>query len=323
MLSPFLRLALLLSATLAAPALAQPISPDQLRRHIDILAHDALEGRFPGSVGEQMTTKYISNEMKAIGLEPGGNKGTWFHEVKLPVPGKPASRFPSNNVIGRLRGSGKTGESVVFLAHWDHVGICGHPSAKDRICNGAIDNASGVASMLEIARVLAKGPRPVRDILFIATTGEEMGLLGAAAYAAKPTVPLDSIVAALNLDTVAIAPRGRPVSVIGRGKVAALDALVEETVLEQGRSMDRDRDVDAFAQRQDGFAFVRKGVPAIDIGGAFSSMKDVRAYMEGPYHQPGDNPGPHIELGGAAEDADLHVLLARKLADPARYQRPR
>jgi Zn-dependent M28 family amino/carboxypeptidase len=259
--------------------------------------------------------------MKTIGLEPAGTKGTWLHEVKLPVPGKPASRFPSNNLIGRLRGSGKTGESVVFLAHWDHVGICGAPGAKDRICNGAVDNASGVAAMLEIARALAKGPKPVRDILFIATTGEEMGLLGASGWAAKPTVPLASIVAALNLDTVAISPKGRPVAVIGHGKVPALDALIVETALELGRVMDTDKDADEFAMRQDGYALARKGVPALMVGGSFSNMKDLEGFMSSAYHQPSDNPGPDVELGGATEDANLMVALARKLADPARYRR--
>jgi Zn-dependent M28 family amino/carboxypeptidase len=311
----------LLLVLAAGPAPAQEISAEQIGRHIEILAHDALGGRRPGTAGEQMTTQYISEQMQAMGLEPGGRDGGWFHEVKLPVPGAETRRFSSNNVIGRLRGSGKTGESLLFLAHWDHLGLCGHPSLKDRICNGAVDNASGVAAMLEIARALAKGPRPVRDILFMATTGEEMGLLGASAFAARPTVPLASIVAALNLDTVAISPKGRPVAVIGHGKVPAIDALIAETARELGRTMDTDNDADDFEMRQDGYALARKGVPALMVGGSFSNMKDLKAFMSGAYHQPSDNPGPGVELGGATEDAVLMVALARKLADPARYTR--
>ena len=101
-----------------------------------------------------------------------------------------------------------TGESLLYLAHWDHLGLCA-PEEPDRICNGAVDNASGIAALLEIARGLAAGPRPKRDILFLATTAEELGLLGAEYFAARPAVPLASIVAAINMDTLAIAPGGR------------------------------------------------------------------------------------------------------------------
>ena len=94
----------------------------------------------------------------------------------------------------------------MLLAHWDHLGFCRPEGAPDRICNGAVDNASGVAMMIEVAGQLAAGPRPARDILFLATTAEEEGLVGAGYFAAHPTVPLDSIVAAINMDTVAIRP---------------------------------------------------------------------------------------------------------------------
>src|SRR3546814_299354 len=80
--------------------------------------------------------------------------------------------YTSHNVIGRLSGSGETGESVLYLGHWDHLGICRPESAKDRICNGAVDNASGIAMLIEIARAVADGPRPVRDLLFMGTTAE-------------------------------------------------------------------------------------------------------------------------------------------------------
>src|SRR3546814_20139602 len=79
--------------------------------------------------------------------------------------------YTSHNVIGRLSGSGETGESVLYLGHWDHLGICRPESAKDRICNGAVDNASGIAMLIEIARAVADGPRPVRDLLFMGKIG--------------------------------------------------------------------------------------------------------------------------------------------------------
>jgi hypothetical protein len=228
--------------------------------------------------------------------------------------------IPTHNVVGRLRGSGGTGENLLYLAHWDHLGICA-PEERDRICNGAVDNASGVAALLEIAHALARGPRPKRDILFLATTSEEMGLLGAEYFAVRPVVPLPSIVAAINMDTLAIAPRGSAVAVMGRGR-PGLDALIDRSVAEAGRSLDRDREAEAYVERQDGWALARAGVPAIVIGGTFSDMKRLGAFLAGPYHSPADNPGPGLVLDGAAEDADLMVALGRKLADPGQYPHP-
>ncbi|HYD38147.1 MAG TPA: M28 family peptidase, partial [Allosphingosinicella sp.] len=129
--------------------------------------------------------------------------GSSFRAVTLPLRVSmdvqtDVRRFTSNNVVGRLRGTGATGESVLFLAHWDHLGLCRPEGEADRICNGAVDNASGIATMIEVAGRLAQGPRPVRDILFLATTAEELGLIGAEEFAARPVVPLSSIVAALN-----------------------------------------------------------------------------------------------------------------------------
>jgi hypothetical protein len=237
-------------------------------------------------------------------------------EVKTEV-----RRIVSRNVVGRLAGTGATGEAVLFLGHWDHLGLCRAEGAADRICNGAVDNASGIAVLLEIARALAAGPPPKRDILFLATTAEELGLFGAERFAAAPPVPLDRIVAAINLDTVAIAPRGRPVAVIGRG-LAPLDRLIAETAAGQGRALDGDGEADSFIDRQDGWALTRAGVPAAMVGGSFSDMADLNAFLGGRYHGPDDEAGPGLELGGAAEDADLLIALARKLADPALYQRP-
>jgi len=227
-------------------------------------------------------------------------------------------RTTSNNVVGRLPGTGSSGEAVMFLGHWDHLGICRDESAADRICNGAVDNASGIAALIEIARGLAAAPRRSRDILFLATTAEEKGLLGAEAFAARPTVKLPAIVAAINLDTIAIAPKGAPVAVMGRG-VPALDRLIDETVGEFGRTLDPDRDADALVKRQDGWALARSGVPTLMVGGSFSDMALLGAFLQGNYHEPGDNPGPGLVLDGAAEDSDLLVALGLKLADPERY----
>ncbi|HYW16474.1 MAG TPA: M20/M25/M40 family metallo-hydrolase [Allosphingosinicella sp.] len=223
----------------------------------------------------------------------------------------------TRNVLGRIRGSGGGGESLLFLSHWDHLGLC-DKEGPDRICNGAVDNASGIAALLEIARALGRGQRPKRDILFLATTAEEMGLLGAEYFASRPTVSLRSIVAAINMDTLAITPKGESVAVMGRGR-ADLDTLIDRTITEAGRIADRDDEAAAFVQRQDGWAFTRAGVPSIMVGGSFADMKKLGAFLGGAYHSVADNPGPDLMLDGAAEDADLMIALGRKLADPALY----
>ena len=230
-------------------------------------------------------------------------------------------RFTTSNVVGRLRGSGATGQNLMFLAHWDHFGFCRPEGAPDRICNGAVDNASGVAMMIEVAGGLAAGPRPPRDILFLATTSEEEGLIGAGWFAAHPTVPLGSIVAAINMDTVAIQPAGSPVAVMGRG-VPPLDAAIDATVAAMGRRLDNDDEAAELVRRQDGWALARAGVPAIMVGGSFSDMARLNAFLAGRYHNPDDQADGQLVLDGAAEDANLTVALGRRLADPALYRSP-
>jgi hypothetical protein len=228
-------------------------------------------------------------------------------------------RYTSHNVIGRLKGGGNTGESVLYLGHWDHLGLCRPEGAEDRICNGAVDNASGIAMLIEVARAIPEGPRPVRDILFMGTTAEEMGLLGAEYFGAHPTVPLDSLVAAINMDTVAITEAGEPVAIIGRG-LTPLDPVVDETTRELGREIDADEEANALVQRQDGWALTRAGVPTVMVGGSFSDMDALEAFLSGPYHKPGDDLEHPLVLDGAAEDTELLIALGRKLADPEQYR---
>jgi hypothetical protein len=232
------------------------------------------------------------------------------------------NRIETNNVIGRLRGSGTTGETIMLLAHWDHLGLCRPEGAPDRICNGAVDNASGIAALIESAGQLGRGERPVRDVLFMATTAEEVGLVGAGYFADHPTVPLNSILAAINMDTIAIAPAGTPVAIMP-SNVPALNALVAATVTAAGRTLDPDDEAASLVQRQDGWALARHGVPALMVGGSFSNMTLLGQFLEhGRYHSPDDQADEELELDGAAEDTNLTVRIVRALADPTRYQRP-
>lgn len=222
--------------------------------------------------------------------------------------------FDSHNIIAKLAGAHPDGKAVLFMGHWDHLGICKPGSTTDRICNGAVDNASGIAVLIEVAKKLAAGTRPDRDIYFMATTAEERGLLGATYFAAHPLIPLKDITVALNIDTIAISQRGTPVATIGRGR-PAYDAMVRKIANQLGRKIDADGEADAFVRRQDGWALGKEGVVSLMVGGSFSDMPLLEKFMQSNYHQPGDEYSAAIPLGGAAEDADLHVALGRAFAN--------
>ena len=251
--------------------------------------------------------------------------GSSFRSVALPVSvdievRSQVRRFTSNNVVGRIRGSGANGESLLLLGHWDHLGICRPEGAADRICNGAVDNASGIAALIEAAARLRAGERPKRDVLILATTAEEMGLLGAEAFARSPPVPARSIVAGINVDTLAVAPAGTPVAVIGT--TPQMDLVIGRVASALGRRLDPDREADIMATRQDGWALTRNGIPTFMAVSNASDLGLLRAFLSGSYHGPDDEPSAAIEYGGAVEDANLLVALARAFADPAQYQAP-
>lgn len=230
-------------------------------------------------------------------------------------------RFTTWNVAGLLPGATRPEETVLVTAHWDHLGICRPEGAPDRICNGAVDNASGIAGLIEMARMLARGDRPDRSILFLATTAEEMGLLGARAYARRPLAPLDKTVAALNLDTIALRPAGSPVAVVGRG-LSSIDPIIATAAAAQGRTVFSGGGPNAFIERSDAFAFVEAGVPAVIATGVLASppgSKDslLDGFFRDRYHKPGDSYGPDVDFTGAAEDVGLNVAIARRLGDSA------
>lgn len=226
--------------------------------------------------------------------------------------------YESHNVVARLAGRNPDGKSVLLMGHWDHLGRCGDEGAADQICNGAVDNASGIAAMIAVAKRLGKGERPDRDIIFLATTAEEKGLLGAKHFVNEPPIALPTITAAFNLDTIAIAPRGAPVAIIGEMQPHYRDAI-QHVASQLNRKMDSDGEADAFLHRQDGAAFIAKQVPAFMAGGSFSDMKLLQRFLSGPYHRPGDDQVETIPLGGAADDSDLHVALLRFFADRSRW----
>ena len=143
-------------------------------------------------------------------------------------------RFDSKNVIGVLPGTERADEYVLLSAHWDHLGRCTANAAGDDICNGAIDNATGVAALVGLAEAHAKAGPAERTLVFLAVTAEESGLLGSEYYGANPVFPLAQTVGGLNMDALSLAGPARDVTVIGGGK-SELDAVLADALAAVGR----------------------------------------------------------------------------------------
>ena len=233
----------------------------------------------------------------------------------------------SYNVAGRLAGKRRPAETIIYSAHHDHLGI-GLPDANgDRIYNGAVDNATGTAHVLEQARAFARAPRTDRSILFLFVGAEEKGLLGSAYYAANPLYPLSKTVAVLNTDALGVAGRTRDFSISGTAKLDLLDLLVAQASRQGRRFVPDSRPEAGSFYRSDHFPFAKTGVPAISFdsgedlvnGGLARGEAFARDYTDKRYHQPDDEFSPSWDLSGIADDAVLLHAVGRDLANNASW----
>jgi Zn-dependent M28 family amino/carboxypeptidase len=234
-------------------------------------------------------------------------------------------RTEGENVIARLPGGDARlrDEAVVYTAHHDHLGIRA-PKNGDEIYNGALDNASGVALMLAMAKAAGAGPPPRRSLIFAALTAEEQGLLGSEWYCRHPTLPAGRIAANINLDSINHRGRTSDFSFIGLGK-SSLDAVIEAVARTQGRVVQGDAFPDrGFFYRSDQFNFARIGVPAIyGRGGptfigrpAGWGQQQQELYERQHYHQPSDQFDPKTwDFSGAIEDGRLLLLTGLRVAN--------
>jgi Zn-dependent M28 family amino/carboxypeptidase len=235
----------------------------------------------------------------------------------------------SRNVVAKLEGSDPKlkDEYVVYTAHWDHLGI--GPEVKgDKIYNGAQDNASGTAALIEIARTFTKAaPPPKRSILFLAVTAEEQGLLGSQYYSVAPIYPLAKTLANINMDSLGMRGRTKDIVVIGMG-ASDLDDYLKAAAAEQGRTLKSDAEPEkGFYYRSDHFNFAKQGVPALytDEGVDFIDkpagygMQMREKYTKEDYHAPSDDVKPDWDPSGAAEDAQLFFLVGYRVANAAKY----
>ena len=235
----------------------------------------------------------------------------------------------SQNVVARLEGSDPVlkDEYVVYSSHWDHLGV-GEPVDGDKIYNGALDNASGTATLLEIARAFTQAqPKPKRSILFLFVTAEEQGLLGSEYYATHPLYPLEKTVANINIDGVNQWGRTSDITVIGMG-ASDLDDYLRDAAAAHNRTLVPDPESEkGFYYRSDHFNFAKVGVPALytDSGVTFIG-KDANysktkrdEYTEKDYHKPSDEIKPDWDLSGAVDDARLLFTVGYNVANAAKF----
>ena len=237
--------------------------------------------------------------------------------------------FKSRNVIGKLEGSDpKLGdEYIIYTAHWDHLGR-NHNLQGDQIYNGAIDNASGVASLIQLAAAFEKlNPPPKRSVLFIATTAEEAGLLGAKFYALHPLYPLEKTLADINIDTINPWGKTRDIEDLSNNN-STLDDLLTAAVQRNGRVMKPNSQPEKGGfYRADHFEFSKRGVPSLYTGGGkdfigkpadFGQQKkdDFTAHH---YHQVSDEVNPNWDLSGAVQDVQLLFEVGYQVANGDKF----
>ena len=275
----------------------ETITATEAKVHVEYLASDELEGRGSGSQGGRKAAEYLSQQLSSYGIEPLGDGGTFFQEF--------GSGGAMRNVVGWIKGrDAELGESVVIGAHYDHLGHGGAGSlGGEGIHNGADDNASGTAAVLEVAQAfskLAAADQPRRSIIFILFDGEERGLLGSSHFVEHSPVDIGSIVAMLNMDMVGRS-NGKGVRIYG----ATSGSGVLEAIQESNQELELQIEFkETFMPNSDHASFYQKGVPAIEV---FTGL-------HGDYHRPSDDI-EKVDFEGIEAIARLVFATAYRVAD--------
>jgi Zn-dependent M28 family amino/carboxypeptidase len=298
------------------------VTPDKNMGRVNIegwITREAAKKLFAlgGQDYEALKKQAVSRDFKPV---PLGVQATMSLTNKLRT-------IDSRNVLAKLEGSdpGLKDEYVVYSAHWDHLGV-GAPvkGGTDTIYNGALDNASGVSTVLEIARAFTQvNPQPKRSILFLMVTAEEQGLLGSQYYSVTPLYPLAKTAANINIDGINQWGKTKDITVVGLG-ASDLDDYLRQAAQEQNRTLTPDPEPEkGFYYRSDHFNFAKQGVPALDpdsgvefVGKPADWGKKKRdEYTKNDYHAPSDEVKPDWDLSGAAEDAQLLFAVGYRVAN--------
>jgi Zn-dependent M28 family amino/carboxypeptidase len=292
-------------------------------------AHPTLEGWIQRDLATELFThagldfEALKKQAQTRGFKPVELKNQRLsasYQVKSDV-------ITSHNVVARLEGGKRPNETLIYSAHWDHIGV-GKPDARgDTIFNGALDNASGTAALLELARGFAKGPKPERSVVFLAVTAEEKGLLGSEFYASKPLYPLDTTVAVINMDGMNPFVPSRDFGIYGTAKLELLDQLKSVAAQSKLRYTPDPKPQAGYFFRSDHFSFAKRGVPALsyaagqdwEVGGVAAGKAAADDYTAKRYHQQGDEWKPDWTFAGAARDLGVLYALGQQLADSRQW----
>lgn len=285
-----------------------------------------------GWVSADAAKKLFAAAGKDTSLIVSANKNT-FKAVslneKLSLNVKVKSTFNvSHNVIAKITGTKRPDEYVIYTAHWDHFGIGKKDEKGDSIYNGAIDNASGTAALLEMARVFKESKnKPERTVVFLSVTAEEQGLLGSAYYAAHPVYPLNKTVADINMDGINAFEKTNDITITGAGQ-NDLEDYVTEFGKAQGRYIAPEAHPEAgHYYRSDHFSFAKVGVPALDCSGGIDVVGKGKEYGKkleddytaNRYHRPADEFDPRWTFEGGLQDMQLLFSVGKKLANESTW----
>ncbi len=233
----------------------------------------------------------------------------------------------SHNVIAAIPGSTRPDETIIYTAHWDHLGMAADMEG-DNIWNGAVDNATGTAALLALAELHREQPAPPeRTVVFLAVTAEESGLLGSQRYVEDPIYPIATTAANINMDAMNTWGRVRDVVVIGHGSSELEDYLAEAVVSQDRVIVPEPTPERGFYYRSDHFNFARAGVPSLYAEGGTDSRtngndwgaEQSEDYVANRYHAPGDEYDPNWDLTGAAEDVLLYFEIGNRLANESNW----
>ncbi len=295
----------------------------------DIVREDRGAGRagFEGWINNEAAMETFQrarldfNELKARAQRRG------FRAVRMNLTGSlhletDAQVRTTSNVVGLLPGRTRPNETVIYTAHWDHLGHC--PAVEgDDICNGALDNATGASALVELARAFSAQGQPERSVAFIALTSEEQGLLGALYYSQHPVFAPRDTVAAINMDGINNYGRTYDFEIVGYGK-SEMDDLLAEVLHAQDRRVAPDSAPEAgYFYRSDHIHFAQLGIPVlytssgIDMieGGEARGRALSDAYTANNYHKPSDEVTPEWDMSGGSEDVTALYAVGRRLAD--------
>lgn len=265
-------------------------------------------------------------ELKQRALEPDFEPVPLQQAVSINIQNE-VEEVQSKNVVGRLVGRERADETIIYTAHWDHLGT--DPNLEeDMIYNGAVDNATGIAGLLELARAFTEREEaPDRSIVFLAVTAEESGLLGSRWYAENPLYPLEKTVAVINMDSMNVYGPTADVVVIGHGS-SELEDILARKAEEQGREIvAEDHPERGYYYRSDHFNFAKLGVPALyaESGSTFTGENAEQAkarseaYTAENYHKPSDEYEDWWDLRGMIQDLELYYQVGLELANSGEF----